>query len=550
MKNTLLLLALCLCIWQGAHSQFVNGIGDDRNQRGVSVQHTPITDNGYVIAGAVANVAPLGVSDANVTKTDDLGNVLWSNAIGGPGFDYFNSIREVSFVDNVRYVATGYSTSFSTGLQDLYLVGMDATGVPVFSTIFGGSLQDQGYCIQPVNNSVQGYIMVGETSSFSSSSDIFVIKTDVNGLPLNQVVVGTLENDYGYWIEETSNGDFLIAGTTGYDCSGGSNEYNLYVLRLTSNLALRWSIVLEGEISAPETAYCVRENLYDNSIIVTGETNAWGGSTESFLLNLSAAGGFNWMMVYGGQQIESGQNVLVTTDLSGNPEYIVSGYSDNASIAGDFNAMLYKTDLSGGLLWAQLYGADNDEYAYEVDETPGAVEYVLTGSTLSFTNGMTDILHIETDNNGKSGSTCELEPDLIVREVKPCITEDATVVRVDGYRPVESEYVALEYKPVPCSADAALETSKETSSFDLRKKLPNTVKLGPNPTDANINLTFDETYNESALSVVNDKGSVVLTTTLTGHEATVNLQALPHGLYIIRIKQPDGTITSTRVLKQ
>ena len=442
----------------------------------------------------------------------------------------------------------------------MYLVVLSGAGTPLFSATYGGPKSDQAYCVQRIKNPNQqpGYVLVGDTRSFNffPGSCIYVVRTNLAGGSIDQVVIGTSGDDNGYWIEETRDGGFLIAGGTSQRCPLDTvPNQNIFVIRLDPALNVIWNRIISGPGSMKDIAYCVRENPVDNSVIVTGTTESFGNGPESFLLNLTPTGGFNWMRVYGRARVESGENVLVTRDPNNQPQYIVSGSSNSFNSTGNTDAMLYKTDLFGNLLWTRIYGGPQNDNGYEIDQvstaTGAGVNYIQTGSTFSFTNGTGDILLNETNNFGQSGSPCEIAPQQQQKIVTPCITQSAQFVHVNPWLNVQSAYKQLIYKEVKCVHPSPFVSATMTPAPAITEpSLPSTITIGPNPTTAVVTLSTDPSFAGSKLSVIDGNGTVVYAATLSGSNDSMDLNNLPPGLYVARILKPDGTLVTNRVVKK
>ena len=135
--------------------------------------------------------------------------------------------------------------------------------------------------------------------------------------------------------------------------------------------------------------------LEDSSYAITGSSSSWGESSQAFLLKIDTAGNYLWSQSYGGAESEEGKRVLYNADLG----FYIAGFS-NSFGAGDFDAYLVKTDLSGNKLWEKTYGKpSNWERINDAIWTKDTT--ILMVGEVQATNGVaSDILIIHADKNG------------------------------------------------------------------------------------------------------------------------------------------------------
>lgn len=101
----------------------------------------------------------------------------WSRTFGGSGDDFGGPVRETS---DGGYIIAGYTYSLGAGEADVYLVKTDSQGWEEWNMTFGGSEDDDGYSVQETSDG--GYIIAGSTESFGAGGwDVYLVKTDSQG---------------------------------------------------------------------------------------------------------------------------------------------------------------------------------------------------------------------------------------------------------------------------------------------------------------------------------------------------------------------------------
>jgi len=101
----------------------------------------------------------------------------WERTFGGGSEESGNSLQETS---DGGYIIAGYTNSYGEGVNDVYLVKTDADGVLQWERTYGGNYNDQAYSVQETRDG--GFILGGQTSSYEfGDSNVYLIKTNVSG---------------------------------------------------------------------------------------------------------------------------------------------------------------------------------------------------------------------------------------------------------------------------------------------------------------------------------------------------------------------------------
>lgn len=182
------------------------------------------TDGGYIIAGYTDSLGA-GEDDVYIIKTNSSGNIAWTRIIDLGSRDVASSILQTTAGD---YLITGSSESVGLGESDLFILKLNSSGSTQWIKTYGGSDDDNGASISRTSDN--GFIIVGSTQSYGAGEyDVYLLKTNSSGDTLWTQTYGRISNDYGTSVSQTSDGGYIIGGTTESFGSGGSDIYLIKV---------------------------------------------------------------------------------------------------------------------------------------------------------------------------------------------------------------------------------------------------------------------------------------------------------------------------------
>ena len=377
----LLLILLCLPMigfGQGWETTF-GGTSDDL---GLSVQQT--TDGGYIITGETTSFGN-GNSDVYLIKTDGSGTEQWTKTFGGSQTDAGFSVQQTT---DGGYIITGWTESFGNGYYDVYLIKTDGSGIEQWSQTFGGTDLDYGRSVQQTTDG--GYIITGTTTDITSCVDrnVYLIKTDGSGTEQWNKTWGGIDNDIGHSVQQTTDGGYIITGNTN---SFGNGSHDVYLIKTDGNGDSLWTKTFGG--TNLDFGYSVQQTT-DGGYIITGETKeTLIGDSDVYLIKTDGSGTKQWNKTWGGTGWDYGYSVQQTTDGG----YIITGRK--STFGGDI--WLIKTYGNGDSLWTKTF--DGYQGSSVQQTTDGG--YIITGNTNSFGNGGQDVYLIKTDGNGNVTST-------------------------------------------------------------------------------------------------------------------------------------------------
>ena len=368
-----------------------------------SIQQT--ADGGYIVAGWTGSFGA-GNSDCLIIKLGSVGTVTWAKTYGGSSWDRAYSIQETS---DEGYIVAGYTDSFGgvpadspnvgqiasfsttsinfstyyVASSDFLVIKLDSLGNVSWAKTYGGSNSDEASSIQQTLGG--GYIVAGFTDSFGAGeSDCLVIKLTANGNVSWAKTYGGSNSDEASSIQQTTDGGYIVAGSTG---SFGAGNYNCLVIKFNSTGVVEWAKTYAG--SSDDEANSIQQTT-DGGYIVAGWTNSFSeGDNDCLIIKLTANGVVSWAKTYGGSSGDAAYSIQQTSD----GRYIVAGYTESfGGVPGD-------------------------------SPNVGQIASFGTTSINSSTNGVySDFLVIKLDSNGEIGGSCDYLQDCTPAVTSPSIT--------------------------------------------------------------------------------------------------------------------------------
>jgi hypothetical protein len=349
-----------------------NTFGGTYSDEGYSVQQT--IDGGYILTGYTSSYGA-GSNDIWLIKTDSNGSSEWNETFGGTDIDIGYFVQQAS---DGGYIITGRTDSFGSGNGDVWLIKTDGDGNEVWNMTFGGTDDDVGYSVQQTTD--EGYIITGNTFSYGAgSNDVWLIKTDSNGIEEWNQTFGGSDQDWGSSVQQTTDGGYIITGRTS---SYGDLHFDVLLIKTDSNGSLEWYETYGG--SEYDFGYSIQQTT-DEGYIIVGWTMSYGaGVYDIWLIKTASNGDVMWDETYGGINSDGGYSVQQTTDEG----YIITGDTYSYG-AGSNDVWLIKTDSNGIEEWNQTFGGTNSDFSFSVQQT-AEEKYIIAGETYSYGAGSSD----------------------------------------------------------------------------------------------------------------------------------------------------------------
>jgi hypothetical protein len=310
----------------------------------------------------------------------------WDQNYGGINLD---EAYAIAGTPDSGYVLTGFTSSAGAGGNDLLLMRIDRDGNLEWSQTYGGADSDWGFDVELTADS--HLIVVGFSSSFSTSPQAYLLKTDLDGTVEWGRVFGGPAAEYAYDVALAHDGGFIVVGET---YSFGAGLSDVYIIKVSDSGILEWTKFYGG--SATDWGEAVVPTA-DGGYVITGFTSSFGaGNYDVYLLKIDVDGDSLWAQTYGGSAFDGGRAVVETE--SG--ELIVGGVTYRTSVKGN-DAYLLGLDSEGTLLWETVVGGGGDEIMNRLFPLQES-SLIAVGKTSSEGSGAEDFFLLKLDNFGDS----------------------------------------------------------------------------------------------------------------------------------------------------
>lgn len=492
-------------------------LGSNINEAGNSIVET--SDGGYVLAGyttAMANGDVIGGHGSNdwwVVKLTSTGTISWAKCLGGTGVENAYSIKETF---DGGFIAVGFSSSTSGevtgnhGGTDAWIVKLTSTGAIAWQRSMGGASSDYAYSV--VQTTDTGFFIAGNSSSSDAdlsvnhgSSDIWAIKLDKFGATQWSKSIGGSNSEFGYACIQLTDGNYAVAGASysnDGDITSAKGSGDFFVVKLSQTGTIIWNKNYGG--TGDEEARGIQATAAGGMIVAgysaSNDVDVTGnhGTTDSWVVKLSATGTLQWQKSYGGTDVDETFGIAKTAD--GGWFLASSSYSNDGDATANNGSM--------------------DFWAVKLDAcTPPSPTITVSGTTLgtSATYDTYQWLLSGTPIVGATGATY--------------------VATASG------DYKVAVTNSYDCPATSAVLPFTMPATGILNKYPASTdVAVFPNPASLAFTILLPETVNVVQVSLIDMLGKTLVARIVEQTESRdirIGTNGMPAGNYLIKITDGD-----------
>jgi len=363
-------------------NKFIKTFGGTDTDIAEYVQQT--NDGGYIVAGATLSFG-VGDYDFWIIKTNENGIEEWNRTFGGINSDIANSIQETT---DGGFIIVGETRSFGNGYSDYWMIKTDANGIEEWNRTFGGANEDIAKSVQETNDG--GYIIAGHSYSYGLGfCDIWIVKTDVNGIEEWNRTYGTDLWDFTNSIVQTNDGGYIIGAYTALE----DHSYPL-LIKIESNGNIEWSKIIGNYGYGIVTTI---QQTNDGGYIYSGySVRADAGESDCFITKTDDLGNVMWRFAFANNVENISAYIQQTTDNG--YIFVKSSYEEYHE---QVDSWLIKYNEEGVIEWEKNFFLDGWDVFKCVKQTQDQ-GYIISGHTTSLGVGHYDVWLIKTDENGNT----------------------------------------------------------------------------------------------------------------------------------------------------
>lgn len=485
------------------------------------------------VVGSFYNLSSSGDNDCFVQKLDANGNLVWAKKIGGSNkiighgvtVDVFGNVYVSGVFLETGDFDPGQGNFELTAVAgyDGFVIKLDPSGNFLWVKQLGSAGHDFSASLD--TDSFGNVYAIGHFRDFldlgnsfvnltsDGESDIFIVKFDPSGNTMWSQKIGGINIDEGSGIAVDAAGNSYIAagfyGTTEFDNFLGTNQitseggFDILIAKLDLNGNILWAEGVGGTGN---------DRVKDIEIDAAGRIHYAGhfngtvdfdfgpgtlelsslGSYDAFVSKIDNSANLIWAKRFGGSNtdycyglsIDSENSVYATGEFLGTSDFDPDAGGYDLTSNGDYDIFVNKLDANGDFDWARRFGSSGADGGLGINVSSQGYVYV----------------------TGDFEQTVDFDPDAGQFNLTSDGAKDAFVLKLN--------------QPTSNVAEVVNDLS---------------ISVLPNPSDGNINISFNKPINDVSIILSDIHGREVLMESFQSvQDIDLNIPGEP-GIYLLSV---------------
>ncbi|NHJ84063.1 MAG: hypothetical protein FK734_01290 [Asgard group archaeon] len=305
-------------------------INDDANPVGIV---TDSNKNIYV-AGTVNTQFEAGkfVLDPFIIKYDENGTRLWNYTTHK--IDQIDYVRAVAIDDDFNIYLTGDCNGTS---GQVFIYQYDSDGIKQWEYYYGETTPYENVSPSGIEIDSQGYIYLNATTNNTVAGnfdDLVLIKLNSTGIPLWDTTFGGIGvSDNGYDVAIADDSTIYIVGQLE---SSVATPTDVVVLKLNSTGDILWNSTYD---LAVDSGIGITVNQHNNPVII-GNSNYYDANGDIILAEFAQNGTLIWESSYQGDLVDQASDIKAYNDKL----YAVGSTFNETTSSFDIIIIIYEDD--------------------------------------------------------------------------------------------------------------------------------------------------------------------------------------------------------------
>ena len=505
--------------------------------------------------------------------------MIWQNTLGGSQGDQQPII---SLTNDGGYIMCGTTLSGVSGDKsqggngswDYWIVKTNGTGNLEWEKTIGGSGSDRAQSIFQTEDG--GYLVTGDSNSNISGDktenskgggDYWILKLDTTGNIVWQQTYGGSKSDYGTIAHQTSDGGYIIAGSSNSEVSGNKTDpsygdYDIWIIKLDVDGLIVWQKTIGGSgLDVLKSFKPTNDGGYIISVI--SNSPASGDKSEEiigiddyWIIKVDASGTVEWDKTLGGTAIDIAIDAIPTSDGG----YLVGGYSNSPASGsksensrGEHDYWLVKLNSIGNIIWDKTIGGDEQDELTDLKElsdgsylVSGASKSGVSGDKIDLSYGGFDNWFVNLNSSGNiigqktvGGGKFDFPDSVVLTEDGGFVVAATSDSNISGDKTQNSKggYDFWIYK-------------MESAALGIKDSFVNSsMSYYPNPTNDLFRIDLGKAYSKVTVHITDLLGKIISTSKYTSAK-TIDLEIKePTGIYLVNVDTNEGFSKSFKIVK-